>query len=238
VRPRVLAVGGSDPSGGAGVQRDLVTLAELGCEVVTAITSITVQDAHRFSARFDVPDDVVARQIASARGVDAAKTGMLATAETVRAVVPALRGLPIVVVDPVLSSSTGARLLDEEAVPVLRDELLPIATVVTPNAREAAALTGVDVVDVASQRKAAEHLVALGARAAVVTGGDLGGADAIDVLACEGDVIELRHPRLPGSVHGSGCTFAAALAGMLARGSALDDACRKATEAVRKRFEP
>jgi len=233
--PRILTIAGSDSSGGAGIQQDLKTIASLGGWGVTAITSVTAQSNDAVTQRFDLPPDIVVAQLrAVAAEVDAAKTGMLGTAAIVSAVAAVLKELavPNLVVDPVFAASSGATLLDAEAIDVLLVELVPLAAVITPNAHEAEALTGIAVTDTASQRDAAEALVAKGAAAAVVTGGHVAGDAAIDVIATAKRVDEISAPRLEGDAHGTGCMFSAALAVGLARGLSVVEAARAAKEVV------
>jgi hydroxymethylpyrimidine/phosphomethylpyrimidine kinase len=233
--PRVLTIAGSDPSGGAGVQRDLQVFHTLGVWGLSAITSITAQTATTFEARADVDAGLVAAQIgaAAADGVDAAKTGMLATRAIVEAVVAELATMRIpLVVDPVLASSTGSPLLDDDALEVVRDKLLPLADCVTPNAPEAEILAGVGVNDHDGQHAAARALLDLGAGSVIVTGGHLPGDEVVDLLAYPGGVIELRGPRIRGSAHGTGCTFSAAIVALLALGHDIENAATRAKRIV------
>lgn len=234
--PRVLAIGGSDSGGGAGIQQDLKTLAALGCWGYSAITSVTAQSSIEVRSRFDLPAETVEAQIRVVLDdaeIDAAKTGMLATAEIVHAIARVAPELPNLVVDPVIVSTSGSRLLDEDAVAALVELLLPHATVITPNAAEATALTGIDVTDLASQRRAAAALVARGAASAVVTGGHLSDEkDVVDVIADGTRIVELRGERVEGETHGTGCMFATAIAAGLARGLAPVEAVRGAKQVV------
>lgn len=235
--PRILTIAGSDSSGGAGIQQDLKTISSLGGWGLSAITSVTAQNSGAVTQRFDLPADLVVAQIRAvvADGdIDAAKTGMLGSAAIVSAVASVVGELsiPNLVVDPVLSASSGATLLDVDAIALLVAQLLPLAAVVTPNALEAEALTGVAVTDVASQREAAQALVSKGAAAAVVTGGHVAGDTAVDVIATPKRVEELSSPRIEGEAHGTGCMFSAALAAGLARGLGVIEATRAAKEVV------
>lgn len=239
---RALTIAGSDSSGGAGVQQDLKVFRAFDVWGFSAVTSVTAQNTVAVQARYDLPAEIVAAQInavMAGAGVDAVKTGMLGTAEIVEAIAVAIGrvGAPLVV-DPVIVSSSGAPLLDEDALGAMRELLLPLAAVVTPNVFEASALTGVRVEDVKSQRLAARALVDAGARAAVVTGGHLQGEDVVDVVVTDGRESELRGKRVRmRGAHGTGCTFSAALTAGLALGQAIEEAARLAKRTVEKGLE-
>lgn len=236
--PRVLTIAGSDSSGGAGLQADLKTFTVLRVYGMTAITALTAQNPRAVTGVVTVDPAFVRAQIdavVAGVGVDAAKTGMLATRAIVEAVAAAVRAHDIrpLVVDPVLVAGSGARLLDDDARVALLAELVPLAAVVTPNVPEAEALLGIRVASVGDMRAAARRLVEAGAAAALVKGGHLGGADAIDVLDDGGAVHELSSPRIATPhTHGTGCITAAALAAGLARGLPLLDAARQAKRFV------
>lgn len=239
-----LTIAGSDSGGGAGIQADLKTFQMLGVFGTSAVTAVTAQNTLGVRGVYPIPPEGVAAQIDAVLedlGADAAKTGMLVHAELIAVVAERVRyhRLDRLVVDPVMVAKGGTRLLEPDAERALRDLLLPLAFVVTPNAPEAEALTGLRVTDRRSQERAAEMLVReLGARAAVVKGGHLDGPP-VDVLFdgrewtyLEGERIATRH------THGTGCTFSAALAAELAKGRPLDEAVRTAkafvTAAVRR----
>lgn len=232
-----LTIAGSDPSGGAGLQADHKTFAAFGVYGASVVTALTVQDTTGVHAVVPVEPALVEAQLAAVLGdlpVAAAKTGMLAGAAVLDAVVRTLRARPVpaLVVDPVLVATTGRVLADDTLLPALRDRLLPLASVVTPNLAEAAALTGLAVDDVRGMHAAARALVALGARAALVTGGHLAGPPC-DVLLVDGVVHEIRGTRVAVErTHGTGCTFSAAVAAGLAVGCSLPDAARAAHEYV------
>jgi hydroxymethylpyrimidine/phosphomethylpyrimidine kinase len=240
-----LTIAGSDPSGGAGIQADLKTFAAHGVFGTSAITAITVQNTHGVTRVEPVDPDLVAAQIdavVSDIGADAVKIGMLANAAIVDVVISAItrHRLVNVVIDPVLVSTSGAPLLDDAGVAALRDRLLPLAMVVTPNVAEAEALTGITIRSLADARQAAARLVAMGARAAIVTGGHLdeGGAESVDVLFDGHEFTQLRAPRVPGAhTHGTGCTFSSAIAAGLARGDTLADAARAAKAYVTRAIQ-
>ncbi len=233
---RVLSIAGSDSSGGAGIQADIKAVTALGGYASTAITAITVQNTKGVSAVHPVPTDIVAGQIEAVLtdvGADAIKTGMLATAEVIETVIKALdeHGDPIIplVVDPVMVATSGDRLIDEAAVEAVRDRLLPRATLITPNVPEAEALTGGRIEDMESQQAAAEMLLEMGARAALVKGGHMEGDIIIDVLATRNGVRLFTRPRIrTRQTHGTGCTLASAIAALLAQGLPMDRAVEEA----------
>jgi hydroxymethylpyrimidine/phosphomethylpyrimidine kinase len=226
----VISIAGSDSGGGAGIQADLKAFACCGVHGTTAITAITAQSTVGVTGIESVsPEMIVAqvRAVADDIGIDAVKIGMLGTEETVDAVVEALGlvGDAPVVVDPVMLAESGAVLLDDEARTALVERLLPLAAIVTPNIPEARALTGAGTD--ASQEDLAREVLALGPRAAVVTGGHSERVvdlfyDGAEAAAIEGE----RHP--DGATHGSGCTHSSALAAFLARGETPLEAARRA----------
>ena len=237
--PRALTIAGSDSGGGAGIQADLKTFMAFGVFGMSAITAITAQNTVGVSAIHPVPLDVIEAQLVAVMsdiGADAAKTGMLGTAEVVRLVAATVHRLavPNLVVDPVMVAKSGDVLLADDARAAVREALLPLAMVVTPNLPEAEALIGEPVRDLAEMRSAARALHALGPRWVVVKGGHLPGEqDAVDLVFDGESFVELTAPRLPGtSVHGTGCTFSAAIAAGLAQGHDPLDAIRRAKEYI------
>jgi hydroxymethylpyrimidine/phosphomethylpyrimidine kinase len=242
--PVALTIAGSDSSGGAGIQADLKTFHALGVYGASAITALTAQSTVGVSGIVPVDAAFVALQIDTTVDdipPDAVKTGMLAEAAIVDVVAEAAvrHRFPALVVDPVMVATTGARLLADDAVDRLRDRLLPLATLVTPNAPEAAVLLGRAVETSADQEAAARALVAeLGARAALVKGGDLEGETLTDVFY-DGERVEVFRDRrlVTTSTHGSGCALASAIAAMLARGERLPAAVAKARAWVRRGIE-
>jgi hydroxymethylpyrimidine/phosphomethylpyrimidine kinase len=231
--PTALTIAGSDSGGGAGIQADLKTFSALGVFGMSALTAITAQNTRAVTAVFELPPAIVAAQIDAVVtdiGADAVKTGMIANSELIRIVAAKIReyGLTNLVVDPVMVAKSGDRLLREEAVAALRTELLPLATVVTPNLPEAEVLVGRSVAALDQMRAAAADIVALGARSVVVKGGHLPG-DPIDVFYDGERYLELPARRVETtSTHGTGCTLASAIAAYLARGSDLEAAIRGA----------
>jgi hydroxymethylpyrimidine/phosphomethylpyrimidine kinase len=242
-RPRALTIAGSDSGGGAGIQADLKTFSALGVFGMTAITAVTVQNTKGVSDFEEISPDTVADQIRSVAGdigVDAAKTGMLASAPIVEAVAEAVEEmrLPNLVVDPVFVSKHGHPLLADDAVDSLQRLLLPLATLVTPNLPEAAGLAGFDVQSRDDMRRAAGAILRLGPKAVLVKGGHLEGDRATD-LFLEGGVeewVDAERIDTP-HTHGTGCTLSAAITAHLARGASLSDAVRAGkafvTEAIR-----
>ncbi|RLF14391.1 MAG: bifunctional hydroxymethylpyrimidine kinase/phosphomethylpyrimidine kinase [Thermoprotei archaeon] len=238
--PTALTIAGSDSGGCAGIVADIKTFAALGVHGMVAITAITAQNTYSIEAILDVPADIVVKQIevvVEDMGVDAAKTGMLSNAEIVHAVAKVIEQYNIpLVVDPVIESKSGVKLLKPNGIKTLKKELLPIATLVTPNKMEAELLTGIKIRDLNDARKAAKYIVEeLGAKAALVKGGHIAGDYAIDVLYCNGNFREYRALRLKeGYTHGAGCSFSAAITAELAKGKALDDAIKVAKEFITK----
>ncbi|MCI0636735.1 MAG: bifunctional hydroxymethylpyrimidine kinase/phosphomethylpyrimidine kinase [Actinobacteria bacterium] len=242
--PRALSIAGSDSGGGAGIQADLKTFSALGVFGMTAITAVTVQNTQGVSDYLALPPTIVAGQIravATDIGVDAAKTGMLASAEIVVAVAEALEEtqVPNLVVDPVFVSKHGHALLEQDAVGALRDRVLPLATLVTPNLPEAGGLAGFDVTTRDLMPVAAETIQAMGPRAVLVKGGHLSEVAGADDLFVDGERMEwISADRIDSrNTHGTGCTLSSAIVAHLARGEDLLDAVRlgKAfvTEAIR-----
>ena len=237
-----LTIAGSDSGGGAGIQADLRAFGRMGVFGTSVVTAVTAQNTVGVTDVHVVPAATVTAQLDAVLGdlpVAAVKTGMLATAELVALVADraAAGDLPRLVVDPVLVSATGHRLLDADAVAVYRDRLLPHAAVATPNLHEAGVLVGRELHGIDDARAAAAEIAALGAGVVVVKGGHLDGPRAIDVVVAGDARRELVADRVEtANVHGTGCTFAAATAAGLARGCdalvALDDAKRYVTEAI------
>jgi hydroxymethylpyrimidine/phosphomethylpyrimidine kinase len=221
-----LTIAGSDSGGGAGVQADLKAFAAAGCYGTSAIVALTAQNTTGVVGVHELPADFIRAQLDAVYddiGVDAAKTGMLFSRAVIETVADFLDGRGVLlVVDPVMVASSGARLLQDNAVDTLVSRLLPLATVVTPNLAEAEALAGPG-----SREELAERIHELGARAVVVTGGH--GDEAVDHLF-DGE----RHVEIPvdrhdiAATHGAGCTHSATLAAALARGLSLEQAVREA----------
>ncbi len=241
---RALTIAGSDSGGGAGIQADLKTFAAFGVYGMSAITAITAQNTIGVQAVHPVPLAVIEAQLVSVMsdiGVDAAKTGMLGTADVVELVSTLIKRLciPNLVVDPVMVAKSGDTLLAADARSAVRAALLPLATVVTPNLPEAETLLGRPVRDLRTMRDAARELFQLGAQWVVVKGGHLPDEeDAIDLVYDGATFTELRSPRTrSGNTHGTGCTFSAAIAAGLAAGRQPLDAIRTAKEYITAAIE-
>lgn len=238
--PRVLSIAGSDSGGGAGIQADLKTIAALGCYGMTAITALTAQNTQGVRSIHGVPLQHLVDQIDAVIddiGADAVKIGMLHSADTVRTVAAALKrhGLTRVVLDPVMVATSGAKLIDNEAIQVLVRELFPLAAVVTPNLDEAALLVGEALHSEADMEAAARQLVERGANAVLLKGGHLAGDTVSDLLLVRAAApLWMRAPRIPTpNTHGTGCTLSSAIASQLALGADLAEAVLRAREYVR-----
>jgi hydroxymethylpyrimidine/phosphomethylpyrimidine kinase len=231
---RCLTIAGSDSGGGAGVQADLKAFAAAGCHGMSAIVALTAQNTVGVTAVHEVPPAFVRAQLEAVfddLGVDAAKTGMLFSVPVIETVADYLAAHPVpLVVDPVLISSSGARLLEEDAVETLVARLFPLATVVTPNLAEAEVIAGTG-----SKRELAERLHELGAAAAIVTGGH---GEPVDHLFDGTRHVEIAVERYDvAATHGAGCTHSATLAALIARGETLEEAARGAAEAASRAVE-
>lgn len=232
--PAVLAFAASDPTGGAGLQADLLTLASLGCHPVSVVTGLTVQDTRGVESMHAVESALVERQarhVLDDVPVAAIKIGVVGSAGNAHVIAAILAEHPRtpVVLDPVLASGRGDALADDDSLQALRNALLPRTTVLTPNSLEARRLAGAAPdADLAS---CALELARLGCKYVLVTGTHEAGAEVINTLYdARGVVREDRWPRLPGSYHGSGCTLASAIAAFLAREMAVDQAVWRAQE--------
>ncbi len=244
--PSVLAIAGSDSGAGAGIQADLKTFGALGVYGTTAITAVTAQNTLGVTVVQELSREVVAAQIEAVVTdirPDAVKTGLLTSIPIVEVVAAKVREhrLPNLVVDPIMVASSGEPLLRSDALSALRDVLLPLASVVTPNLAEAAVLSGRDVASEGDRRRAAQEIVGLGADAVVITGGHLAGDMALDLLFDGRQFRSYAASRIEtGGAHGTGCTFASALAVFLARGEPLAEAVGQAkdyvTEALRHAY--
>ena len=238
-RPAVLVIAGSDSSGGAGIVRDLKVLADHGVDALCAVTAVTAQTHGHVVSVHHVPPEVVRTQIRTAlesTAIGAIKIGMLGTAATVTAVADSLprAGATPIVLDPVLLSSSGGVLLDDDGRAEMCARLFPLATVLTPNIPEAASLCGTAP---ATTREAlleqARALLATGPRAVLLKGGHAAGAEAADLLLTEHNTPQwLTAPRLAARCRGTGCALASAIAAGLASGQSVEGACRSAKEYV------
>jgi hydroxymethylpyrimidine/phosphomethylpyrimidine kinase len=233
-----LTIAGSDSGGGAGIQADLKTFAAHRVHGLSAIAALTAQNTRGVSA-VHVPDAGFLRAQIDACFDDfdvvAVKLGMLATSAVIEAVADALATHKPrhIVLDPVMVATSGARLLEPDALDALRSRLLPLASVVTPNLPEAELLLGRSIENRRAMLEAVRTMRDLGARAVLLKGGHLhGGGDVVDLFADDNGVREIAHPRLPIEAHGTGCTLASAVAAQLCLGLALGDACAAAADYV------
>ncbi|TMG01330.1 MAG: bifunctional hydroxymethylpyrimidine kinase/phosphomethylpyrimidine kinase [Chloroflexi bacterium] len=244
--PVALTMAGSDSGGGAGIQADLKTFAVLGVHGTSAITAITAQNTTGVTEILELPTSLIREQIAVVVddiGVHAAKTGMLSSAAIIATVADAVEryGIGNLVVDPVMVAKGGAKLLRDDAVTAMRDLLMPLAAVVTPNLPEAQVLLGREITTLDERRRAARDLVAMGARSAVVKGGHAEG-DVVDVFFDGRQLIELSAERIETpNTHGSGCVFSAAITAGIALGMEPLEAVRRAktfiTQAIASSIE-
>ncbi len=240
---QVLTIAGSDSGGGAGIQADIKAMSANGVFAMSVITAVTAQNTEEVTDVFELPASIIAAQIDAVFDdfdVAAVKTGMLSSVEIVRTVAKMLAPQKVahLVVDPVMLSKSGHALLKPEAVDALRTELIPLALVITPNVHEAQQLSGLEIKTLADARQAAKVLHKLGCRNVLIKGGHLLAERGTDLLydgrffnVYKGEYIDTPH------THGTGCTFASAIAAQVARGQALPDAVRTAktyvTEAIR-----
>lgn len=240
--PIALTIAGSDSGGGAGIQADLKTFQARGVHGLSVIAAITSQNTRGVTAVHTVPLKHIRSQLDAVFEdfpVAAVKTGMLGSASVTRLVAKEMqaRQPAHLVVDPVMISTSGARLLDEDAVLAMVEELIPLASVLTPNLPEAEALLGRRIRKPQDFDKAGTALLALGARSVLLKGGHADERHVIDRFYDEGGVMELRHRRLPIEGHGTGCTLASALAAELAKGHAPRSAVRRAVAYVQRALD-
>jgi hydroxymethylpyrimidine/phosphomethylpyrimidine kinase len=238
VIPNVLTIAGTDPTSGAGIQADLKTFSALRTYGLTVITALVAQNTQGVRSIHEVPEDFVGAQLDAVFDdveVHAVKIGMLSRPEVIETVAAGLErhGAERIVVDPVMVAKSGDSLLDEDAIVAVRGRLLPLCAVVTPNRREAEVLAGVPVRTHAEARDAARRLADRGCPAVVIKGGHFEGPRLVNLLFDGHDFTEIESERVDTtSTHGTGCTFAAAIAAHLARGRPLPHAVRAATEYV------
>ncbi len=230
--PAVLSIAGVDSCGGAGIAADLKTFAALGVHGGCVITSVTAQNTMGVMDCFDIPPEFVEKQfeaVVSDIRIDCVKTGMLSSPEIVRKVAELIRKHNLrLVVDPVMRAEAGGVLLKQKAVEVLKEELLPITYVITPNIHEAEVLSGVEIRNMSDAEKAAKKIRKLGAEVVVVTGGHLNGIDVV----YDGKIKHIKGRMIKGGGHGGGCTYSAAITAELAKGTRIIEAVRIAKEFV------
>jgi hydroxymethylpyrimidine/phosphomethylpyrimidine kinase len=244
VKGRVLIVAGSDSGGGAGIQADIKAVTAMNAFAATAITALTAQNTEGVHGVVAIEPAFIAQQIEVVLtdiGADALKTGMLHSADVIHTVASSLKkhapGVPLVV-DPVMVAKGGHRLLLSEAEAALRDTLLPMATLITPNLPEAEVLVGFPVRNEADMRRAGEKLASLGARAVLMKGGHLEGDRVVDLLFHDGCFERFEDARIPSRhTHGTGCTLASATAAGLAQKMSLKDSVARARTYVRHAIE-
>lgn len=240
LHPSALTIAGSDPSGGAGIQMDLKTFAKTGVFGMAVITALTAQNAMRVSHAWPMETAMVRDQMVTLledMTPGAIKTGMLPTREIIMAVMDTLPDQTPLVVDPVLISTSGHRLIAADAMDTIRESLIARATLVTPNIPEAEVLTRMKIQGEEEMIQAGRMILDLGAAAVMMKGGHGTGEDAVDILITHSSVEQYSAPRMPYQVHGSGCCFSAAVAGYLAQGMHMEMACQRAkvlvTQAIR-----
>jgi hydroxymethylpyrimidine/phosphomethylpyrimidine kinase len=237
-QPIVLTIAGFDPSGGAGVLADIKTFAAFGCYGLAVVTSVTFQNTRHVLGAFNQSEENVHQQLAPLFDdfeISAIKTGMLPSPEVIREVARMIRAhpVPIVIVDPVLKSTSGYDLVDDHAVETLVGELFPLASLVTPNVAEARRITGTDVRDQGQIEQAAEIILRTGPRAVLITGGDADSGAATDLLLdAEGSTVFSADRVISNHTHGTGCTLSSAVACSLARGRSLREAIPAAKDYI------
>jgi hydroxymethylpyrimidine/phosphomethylpyrimidine kinase len=234
---KALTIAGSDSGGGAGIQADLKTFAALGIHGMSVITSITAQNTKEVTKIVNLSKEIVREQIevvAKDIGIDAAKTGMLHNSEIINIVAEEVERYKFpLVVDPVMVAKSGVKLLKDEAISALKHKLIPLAYVLTPNAKEAEVLSGLKVKSVDDAKRASKEIANLGVKAVVVKGGHLKENKAFDVLYYQGEYLILEEEIInTNTIHGTGCTFSAAIAAELAKGKDIPIAVRIAKEFV------
>jgi hydroxymethylpyrimidine/phosphomethylpyrimidine kinase len=244
MRGRVLIVAGSDSGGGAGIQADIKTVTALGGYAATAITALTAQDTHTVHGVAEVSADFVAQQmqvVLADIGADCIKTGMLNSADIVRRVADVLAAnapkIPVVI-DPVMVAKGGARLLQPDTVKIVREVLLPMATVLTPNVPEAEILTGLTITSEQSMEAAAKALLAMGPKAVLLKGGHLDSDPVVDLVATAEGMTRFTSPRIQSTnTHGTGCTLASAIAVGFAQGNELKSSVERARDYIHKAIQ-
>lgn len=235
-----LTIAGSDTGGGAGIQADLKTFSASGVHGLTVVTSLTAQNSLNVAGTFPIPADFILVQLNAVYEdftVDSVKTGMLLKREAVENIASFLKGVKNLklVIDPVMVSSTGKSLLDDDAIGALKKSLIPLATVVTPNGMEASALTGIDVKDQDSMMQSAKAILAMGAKSVIVTGGDMDGNKVTDVfLSGSGFKIFAKERVETDNNHGTGCVFSSAITARLALDHTPEDAVLEAEKFIKK----
>jgi len=235
---RALSIAGSDSGGGAGIQADLKTFSALGCYGMTVITALTAQNTIGVKNIFEVPPSFIKEQLEAVLediGTDAVKIGMLHTPGAIQTISKVLKdyGVKNIVLDTVITASTGNRLLREEAIESLKKELFPLATIVTPNIPEAEILLGRNIQTKTNMEEAVIELARFGSKSVLLKGGHLSGTSSDDLLYTEGQSFWLESPKIISqNTHGTGCTISSAIAAFLAKGYAIENAVKKAKNFV------
>jgi hydroxymethylpyrimidine/phosphomethylpyrimidine kinase len=235
---KALTIAGSDPTGGAGLQADIRVFSHLGVHGLSVITALTAQNTHGVDSILSIEASFVEAQLSSLLNdirPDALKTGMIYTRDAVKVIVRLIRGFDLenLVIDPVTVSSSGRPLMEEGALDILKNELFPLAKVITPNIYEASALSGINVEDEKGMEEAAVVIKKAGPEAVIITGGHLE-RETLDLIYYEGKFYRLRSNKAPGEFHGTGCVFSAALSAYLAKGSSVVNAAESAKAFVHK----
>lgn len=239
--PAALTIAGSDPSGGAGIQMDLKTFAKTGVWGLAVITALTAQNAARVTGSWPMDPETVREQLMAVledMTPGAIKTGMLVNTGIIKAVADVVpRDIPLII-DPVMISTSGYRLIDENATRSLVQQLIPKAYLITPNIPEAEILSGMDSISSDEDMiQAGERILNLGAEYVMVKGGHRHGENAKDILISHKEPVYFSSPRLPYSVHGSGCAFSAAITGYLACRNDIESSCKKAKSLISQGIE-
>ena len=233
--PSALSIAGSDPSGGAGIQIDLKTFVHTKVWGMAVITALTAQNSSRVTGSWPVEPDIVQKQLSTVledMTPGAVKTGMLANAQIIRAVSRTLpQDIPLVI-DPVITSTSGYRLLDEDAVQVMCETLIPFSHIITPNIPEAEILANMSITTEDEMIEAGRRIIDIGASRVIVKGGHGTGIHATDLLISKHEIIRLTSIRQPYDVHGSGCSFSAAITGYIAGGCNTIESCEKAKDLI------
>ncbi|NPA73338.1 MAG: bifunctional hydroxymethylpyrimidine kinase/phosphomethylpyrimidine kinase [Epsilonproteobacteria bacterium] len=237
---KVLSIAGFDPTTGAGVQADVKTILDLGGYPLGVSTSITVQNSKKVYAKEDISPKTVKEQIEAILSdidVDAVKIGMLGNKENIKHISKSIKDIKApIVLDPVMISTSGCRLLDKDAIKVLKKRLLPICDLVTPNIYEASFLSGIEISSLKDMKKAAKRLTKTGAKAVLLKGGHLKGEFAVDILYKDGKFTTFKSKKIDEqkSYHGTGCVLSTAIAFYLAKGFGMKKAVKKAKKYIDK----
>lgn len=240
--PKALTIAGSDSGGGAGIQADLKTFASLGVHGSSVITAITAQNTIEVSAVYNVPSEIIAKQIDAVMsdiGADAVKIGMLSNEEVIKTVVKSLmkHKAKNIVLDPVMTAASGARLLENSAISTLIKEIMPIAILVTPNIMEAEVIGGFQIKNTSDMKKAARLIRRLGSKSVLIKGSHLNGKKIVDIFYDGEKFRAFAHKRINKIGHGTGCTLSSAVAAHLAKGCSLNNAVSMSIDYVYSALE-